>query len=620
MKLRYLLNCSAIIIFVATQLWAQNTNPIVSNVIFIDSISTTGKVHIYYDVTDAEQSTVKISVRLIKSNEALGDILPSEDPTYNLACTQAVGDIGINIPTGTNKHIIWNFTDEYQGVIWSDYNKMVIANDNIAGGNPCPEEPTIEYAGKIYNTVQIGDQCWLKENLDIGAMINSSVNQSDNGIIEKYCYNNDSINCATYGGLYQWPEIVHYLNGASYDTKPEPILSFFQNLQGICPDGWRLPSYKDYELLISIVNHDANSLKAVGQGEGSGIGTNTSGFSALFNGNWTNFWTSSDGINISNCLMLSGLDSIVYDVWDDLKIFGYGVRCIKGEVGVRPNTPTLLNPSDGETDVVFNPTLSWSPVIGAVNYILEVATTNTFSDIVYYKNGIKNTNQRVILYHLKEYFWRVRATNSTNISDWSDAYSFSTGSSSCPGIPMITYAGKSYNTVQIGDQCWLKENLNVGTMINSSADQGNNGLIEKHCFNNDTTMCNIYGGLYQWEEAMQYTNNYSKNKGICPVGWHIPTASDFIKLSKEVDDNGNMLKKENYGAGEGLGTNESDFSAFSYLNEEFSFWDTTLFDFFPIEAGALSLFYGGNEIGISGVWYYGHKYGNSRNAVRCVRD
>jgi hypothetical protein len=47
----------------------------------------------------------------------------------------------------------------------------------------------------------------------------------------------------------------------------------------------------------------------------------------------------------------------------------------------------------------------------------------------------------------------------------------------CPGLPTVTYSGKIYNTVQIGSQCWLKENLNVGNMIDSLQDQTNNDTI-----------------------------------------------------------------------------------------------------------------------------------------------
>ena len=43
--------------------------------------------------------------------------------------------------------------------------------------NPCPGLETVEYEGKTYNTVQIGEQCWLKENLDIGTMIDSLQNE-----------------------------------------------------------------------------------------------------------------------------------------------------------------------------------------------------------------------------------------------------------------------------------------------------------------------------------------------------------------------------------------------------------------------------------------------------------
>ena len=69
---------------------------------------------------------------------------------------------------------------------------------------------------------------------------------------------------------------------------------------------------------------------------------------------------------------------------------------------------------------------------------------------------------------------------------------------------VILYGGETYPTVQIGTQCWFQKNLNIGTMINGNANQTNNGIIEKYCYNNLAASCITYGGLYQWNEAMQY--------------------------------------------------------------------------------------------------------------------
>jgi len=57
-------------------------------------------------------------------------------------------------------------------------------------------------------------QLWMAKNLDIGTKINGTIEQANNGIIEKYCYNNMDENCNIYGGLYHWGELVQYLNGA----------------------------------------------------------------------------------------------------------------------------------------------------------------------------------------------------------------------------------------------------------------------------------------------------------------------------------------------------------------------------------------------------------------------
>ncbi|MDD3711476.1 MAG: FISUMP domain-containing protein [Patescibacteria group bacterium] len=97
------------------------------------------------------------------------------------------------------------------------------------------------------------------------------------------------------------------------------------------------------------------------------------------------------------------------------------------------------------------------------------------------------------------------------------------------GSYAVDYGGESYSTVQIGSQCWLQKNLNIGTKIDGSINQSDNSILEKYCYNNSESYCNFYGGLYMWSEAMQYIGTEGA-QGICPSGWHIPRNSEFTTL------------------------------------------------------------------------------------------
>ena len=83
----------------------------------------------------------------------------------------------------------------------------------------------------------------------------------------------------------------------------------------------------------------------------------------------------------------------------------------------------------------------------------------------------------------------------------------------------------------------MAENLNVGVMVDGEEDQKNDSKIERYCYDNDTTNCDKYGGLYQWAEMMQLpsecntkscANSIKPNhQGICPNGWRLLTEDDF---------------------------------------------------------------------------------------------
>jgi len=97
--------------------------------------------------------------------------------------------------------------------------------------------------------------------------------------------------------------------------------------------------------------------------------------------------------------------------------------------------------------------------------------------------------------------------------------------------------GKKYPTVQIGNQCWLAANLNAGTMVMALANanvQINNSVIEKFCYDNDSLNCDTLGGLYQWDEMMDYTSTQGI-QGICPDSWHLPSVSEWDTLFAQFD-------------------------------------------------------------------------------------
>ena len=149
--------------------------------------------------------------------------------------------------------------------------------------------------------------------------------------------------------------------------------------------------------------------------------------------------------------------------------------------------------------------------------------------------------------------------------------------------------GQTYNSVQIGDQCWMAENLNIGGMINGSEEMTDNGVIEKYCYDNDPANCDEYGGLYQWNEMMEYTTTPGV-QGICPSGWHLPTDGEWTTLTDFLGGEsvaGGKMKETgtthwnppNTGA-----TNESGFTAlpggyrlngnFNNLGSNGSFWSS----------------------------------------------
>jgi uncharacterized protein (TIGR02145 family)/uncharacterized repeat protein (TIGR02543 family) len=129
--------------------------------------------------------------------------------------------------------------------------------------------------GKKYNTVVIGTQTWMAENL------NYAGDDVDNPL--GACYNNDDDNCAKYGRLYKWSEAMDGSAASSLDPS---------GVQGACPVGWHLPSEAELNTFAIYVggsaknqSHQLKSLEGWPSTSASPP-TNVTGFNALPSGNY----------------------------------------------------------------------------------------------------------------------------------------------------------------------------------------------------------------------------------------------------------------------------------------------------------------------------------------------
>lgn len=235
---------------------------------------------------------------------------------------------GLTVYNSTVNSLVW-----FNGTTW-------VMGSNM-DGKSCG---TVTYGSKTYTSVVIGTQCWMKENLDIGVAVAGNTNQANNGVIEKYCYNNDPANCNNFGGLYQWGEMMQY--------------SVVPGSRGICPDGWHIPTDEEWKILEGYVDsqysvgdpiwnsvgwrgNDAGSRLKTTSGWITNNGTNAFGFSALPAGyrlpngsfsslnSYGSFWSSSEfATNTSYYRSLFHFFANI-ERNDSNKLYGYSVRCAR---------------------------------------------------------------------------------------------------------------------------------------------------------------------------------------------------------------------------------------------------------------------------------------------------
>lgn len=140
------------------------------------------------------------------------------------------------------------------GTSYGNEQTFMTLADSSDGTGPCPASATvIDYDGNLYNTVQIGNQCWMKENLrtthfNNGVLIPLST--STLSINEPYRYypDEDSTNVSVFGYLYNWTAVMN--GSASSNATPSGV-------QGICPTGWHVPSDTEWTQMLNFVSSES---------------------------------------------------------------------------------------------------------------------------------------------------------------------------------------------------------------------------------------------------------------------------------------------------------------------------------------------------------------------------
>ena len=366
--------------------------------------------------------------------------------------------------------------------------KAQFLNENLSYG-----EITDDRDGQTYKTILIGTRYWMAENLNY-ATENS------------YCYNDEESNCALYGRLYTWGAAMD--SAAAFGTSGANCgngarCTADSIARGVCPQGWHLPSYKDFSILFGNVGGIRIATRELKASLGfHGSNKNDYGFSAAPAG-----YRSSAGSYYSQ---------------DDGAYF-------------------WINRETGDSSAYSARIYDGGTIRANTHYKGDILTDWYFAELNIYDKSIANS---------------VRCVRDTVPGDPTiTPISWRNMLKDFPyGVITDERDGRVYRTTTIGTQTWMAENLNFDTE-------------HKFCLHNVDENCDRYGALYQWGDAIDSIGQFSENgkgcgyvggneltceitlpaRGICPAGWHVPSSEEFKVLFETVggqDIAGDMLKTQ----------------------------------------------------------------------------
>ena len=432
--------------------------------------------------------------------------------------------------------------------------------------------------GQTYKTVTIGSQTWMAQNLNFETA-------------NSYCFNDSTKYCEKYGRLYMW--------GAATTA---------------CPTGWHLPTKEEFETLFTAVGGQSTAskiLKSTSGWNNSGNGTDAYLFSALpagyrngggeyiSEGSQAYFWSSTESNSNFVFNIFLHYNSGKAEEYVNLKDVGFSVRCVKGESaekmsssssGITPKSSSSVKSSSSaksSSSVAKSSSSSVTPKSSnsvksssSVASSSGVAKSSSSSVAPKSSSSVKSSSSSA-----KSSSSSVAKSSSSSVklSSSSSAKSSSSsvvesGSSSSSVVNSVSIGsftdsrdGQTYKTVKIGWQTWMAQNLNYKT-------------ANSYCYNDKDSNCSKYGRLYTWAAAMDSAGKWSLDgsgcgygldkrcaprypvQGVCPVGWHLPSVSEWNTLLTGYpvggeSTAGKVLKSTSGWKSSGNGTDAYSFSA-----------------------------------------------------------
>ena len=179
----------------------------------------------------------------------------------------------------------------------------------------------------------------MAENLNIGKMIGSGLDQANDTLIERYCYDRDTTNCDRYGGLYQWAEMMQLPSRCNTESCADSIKP---NHQGICPDGWRLLTQEDFYIVLHADNnkYGVKGVRSEVFGGQNSTGYSLTGAGYVWNrrleniGTATHWFYAEEGTSLANERAFASTTTNsgdIFTTYEVLKTNGLSVRCVKLE-------------------------------------------------------------------------------------------------------------------------------------------------------------------------------------------------------------------------------------------------------------------------------------------------